>query len=238
MGELDTLRISGRAARVDECQDIVAADRLPCRVEVEAGIGAGDHLVQADRVRFGRVNTDRRDRTVCGCLSNPFQELGFGHQNSWRSVAEQVGDLVHAACVVDRKPDGAEVHHRGVDEVKLRAVGQHDADGVTAPYAECDESGGELTDLGTVLRPGVRDGAVRIANGGLVAVPGDAPLEVRAQAVRQLCLLAGTRIDSLRVKMDAPSRSFGDMFCCDGVGYRRRSPPWRRLRTRAVRGTT
>ncbi len=49
------------------------------------------------------------------------------------------------------------MHHRGVEEMKLRAVGEHEPDRVAATHAQRVKSAGQATDARRIFRVADRD---------------------------------------------------------------------------------
>ena len=128
VGELDALRVAGRARGVDQRQQVVGLDRLPGGVEVEVRVALElveqvdlDHVLGAHAVAEARLDdADLRAR-----------------------VAQHELGLLGGGGVVDRERDGAEVHRGGVEQVELGPVGEHQRHRVAAAQAELVEPGGD-----------------------------------------------------------------------------------------------
>ena len=129
VGELDALGRSRGARGVDQGEDVVGLDGAPGGVEVEAALAALHHVVKAERA-LGHVAVDHHHvlERAAGLLhfKHALEECLLGDEDGAGSVTHQVLDLLGRVGVVDGEGRGAEVHRRGVGEVELRPVGEHD----------------------------------------------------------------------------------------------------------------
>ena len=133
-------------------------------VEVEVASAARTRARRARSCRPASSSTQTMCSTAVSARSaaalDLVEELLLADDDAVAGVAEQVGDLLGRERVVDRERGRAGVQRRGVDEVELGPVGQHDADRVARPDAEAGEAGGEGADALGVLPPGEPDAAV------------------------------------------------------------------------------
>ena len=158
VSQLDALRRTGRARGVDQRQHIVGPDRAPALLEVESLTRVRAlELVERDRVLGRGVEHDQvlddpglRDR-----LPRALEERRLDDHHAVGGVTDQKLDLLGRRCVVDRERRSAEMHHRGVEEVELGAVGEHEPNRVAAAHAERVKAAGEPPDAFRVL--GERD---------------------------------------------------------------------------------
>ena len=137
--EHDALGVAGRARGVDERQRVVGLDRLPGGVEVEVVVGR--ELVEVVDVEH-----------VLGV--DAVAELLLDDGDLRAGVAQEELHLLGRRGVVHRERERAEVHRRGVHEVELRAVGEHQRERVAAAQPEGVEAGGDAAHPVGVLAPG------------------------------------------------------------------------------------
>lgn len=114
-------------------------------------------------------------------LQHPRQELLLAHHDVSTGVAELVRDLRRGIGVVHREWDRTQVVHRGVHEVELGTVREHDRHRVALAHTESRQAPGEPADVLGVLAPGVGERAVDRAQSELVGVRGGGLLEQLAE---------------------------------------------------------
>ena len=120
-------------------------DRLPGGVEVEVVVG-GERVEVVDVEHVLGVHA--------------VAELLLDDGDPRAGVAQEELHLLGRRGVVHRERKRAEVHRRGVHEVELRAVGEHQRERVAAAQPEGVEAGGDVAHAVGVLAPGDLDLAV------------------------------------------------------------------------------
>jgi hypothetical protein len=144
--ELRGLRGPGRSRGVDQRHDVVRLHGTPRGVEVEATHARGREIVERQQARPG-VTCEHDVADVRGPgLEHARQELLLGDDEAIAGVHEELVDLLGAERVVDRESRCTEVHGGDIGQVELRAIREHERDGVAAPDAERVQSPGEGTD--------------------------------------------------------------------------------------------
>jgi hypothetical protein len=173
MRELDALGRTGGAGGVDQSKDVVGLHGAPRGLEVELRIALG--LDVRDRQRVVEVVGVDHDHVVHAVQGrDTLEECLLGDDDAGAGVPHLVLDLLGRVGVVDRERRGAEVHGGRVEEVELRAVGEHDRERMPAPEPERGEPGGHRLHLVGVLAPRHRErvlleaqrAAVRVRCGG------------------------------------------------------------------------
>ena len=160
-----------------------ASTDAPAGLEVEALVRAALQVGEADRAvgRAGAVGQaddvlDARRGRLRG-LADLRQELLLAHHHPVAGIAEQVGDLLRRQGVVDRERGATGVQGRGVGEVELHPVGQHQPHRLAAVDAERGQALGQPPHAGAVLPPGEALRALGVAQGESVRMRGDGLLE-------------------------------------------------------------
>ncbi len=140
MGQFHTLRRPGGAGGIDQGGQVVGAYRLPGGVEIEilGGI-AFDPIEGGSACGCGTIDDYHLLELYSGRGDRGKKGL-FGDDHGIAGVAEDMRDLVGGAGVVHRERGGAQVQDRGVDEIELRPVGEHDANRVTVSDTEFRQS--------------------------------------------------------------------------------------------------
>ncbi|GBD46445.1 hypothetical protein HRbin41_01272 [bacterium HR41] len=156
VGELDTLRRAGRAGGVDQGENVVGSNRPPGGVEIEAGRRALDDVVEG-QTTFGSGIVDHDDVLHCRQLAHrradPVEEGALADDHGRLGVGHLVGDLIRRRRVVDRVRGRAQVHRRGIDDVELGAVAEHQSDRSSALEPESRQTGRDLAHPLRVLAP-------------------------------------------------------------------------------------
>lgn len=206
MGELDPLRRSGGAGRVDQREDVVGLHRPPRGLEVEVGGPEGFDLGQRVGGALGLAVDD--DEVVEGDpgAQDRWQEGGLGDGDPVARIAEEVLDLLRRRRVVDREGGHPQVHRPGVDPGELGSVAEHDAEGVPALVAEGGQTCGDGPHVVAVLGPRDRDGVACGAQCHGVRVDG------------QVCWKASQRV--VASDMASPSQELSSSRACLRVGAR------------------
>ena len=116
VGQLDALGRAGRARGVDERQQVLGADRLPARIEVEPGRAPQLELVEGQHAGLAVDDDEGIERPLRQSerLRQPLLEGGLGHGHAGARVAQQVLHLLGRARRVDREGHGSEVDRRGI----------------------------------------------------------------------------------------------------------------------------
>jgi hypothetical protein len=179
VGELDALRVAGRARRVDEREQVVAADLRRRRPGVEARVPVALDVLQAQRA-LAPVPVDddhvleRRQPVARG--EELIGERLVDDREARLRVADDELDLLGRRREVDRERRRADGHHGEVGQVELGPVAEHERDVLAAAQPELREAGGQRVGAGAHLAPGdlhrpsagaERD-AVRVVAGGAV----------------------------------------------------------------------
>ncbi len=180
VAELDPLRRAGRAGGVDHRRHLLRPNRPPGRLEVEAGIAARLQFGEGDRAVAGiAVDHDHvlEGRGGLARSEDGVEESRLGDQHSVGGVGDQVLDLLRGRGVVEGEGRRSEVHRRGIDEVELGPVGEHDPDRVAAPDPKPGQSRGHRLHPLRVLGPGGAELVVLGPERGLRGMLGGRHLE-------------------------------------------------------------
>jgi len=214
VGELDALGRPGRPRRVDEREHVAGLDLGRGGIPVEVGVRALDILQReapsttgfaggARAVALDEDHVLERVEVLPGG-EEVVGEAGLGHRDPRSRVLDHVLDLLGGVGGVDGEGSGPEGDRREVDEVELGPVGEQDRDGVAAPEAELGQTPGDGVDALAGPGPGELHRAVLGAEGDLVAVPCDGPVEASViVAASTAARLASVAVLLMRGKLPA-----------------------------------
>ena len=158
--ELYAFRRPGGSGRVDQRQQVIRPHRAPRRLEVEVLGRLVDLQLAEPRGALGSAVDDHQVLHLAALLGGrpcPVEEPGLDDEHPVAGVRQQVRDLLGGGGVVDRERRRPQVHRRGIDQVELGAIGEHEADRVAASHPERVKAAGETLHPLGVLREGDRD---------------------------------------------------------------------------------
>ena len=136
LGDHDALGRAGRARRVDHGGEVARCH--VGRPGVEIGPAVREQFVDPE-VTISLQHADRAHRRQARlCLAQGREKpLVFDDRQVRLAVTCEVGDLLGRRGVVDRDRGGATERDRGVDEMELGDVAEHQHDSIAASHPQC-----------------------------------------------------------------------------------------------------
>ena len=160
VGELHALGRAGRAARVDQREDVVGAHLRGCGLGVEVGVRALDVRQRHAALRRLAVDHDHvlEARQALARLQEGGQQRLLDDGDARPGVGDHVLDLLGGERLVDRERRGAQRHRGEVADVELGTVVEHQRDRLAVLQAELGQPARDRVDALAQLAPGDGDG--------------------------------------------------------------------------------